>query len=203
MPIHESKHCKRCDTTKHCDEFYRRRKGTDLSPYCKSCTCNQTVERQRRFKRQCIEYKGGACVVCGYDRCDGALDFHHLDPTQKDFSIAQVKLTKFGDHIKEELDKCALLCSNCHREAHWEPRKFTNLTDGIRPKKVHYCKDCNSAVASPKAERCVKCSFRAREAIEWPSTAILIEMTLSSSYSAVARELGVSDNAIRKRIKNH
>jgi hypothetical protein len=118
MPLHETKHCKRCETTKNADEFYRRRQGTNLSSYCKPCTNNQTLERQRRFKKECIVYKGGSCQVCGYDSCDGALEFHHLDPSQKDFSIAHARLTKFDNKIKEELDKCAILCCNCHREAH-------------------------------------------------------------------------------------
>jgi hypothetical protein len=122
MPIHESKHCKRCDTTKGADEFYRRRKGEDLSPYCKPCTNSQTLERQRAFKLKCIEYKGGECVKCGYNKCAAALDFHHMDPTQKDISISKLRLTTFNDKVKEELDKCILVCSNCHREIHWEQK---------------------------------------------------------------------------------
>lgn len=53
-----------------------------------------------------------------YDKCDQALEFHHIDPNLKDFSIAHVKLTKFSAKIMNELDKCVLLCSNCHREEH-------------------------------------------------------------------------------------
>ena len=118
MPIHEIKHCKRCNLEKSSEEFYRRRKGTDLSPYCKPCTNAQTVERQQAFKMKCVEYKGGSCFKCGYDTYIGALEFHHLDPTQKDFTIAKVKLTTFGEKVEKELDKCVLLCSNCHREQH-------------------------------------------------------------------------------------
>ncbi|MNT97520.1 hypothetical protein D3C72_2398630 [compost metagenome] len=47
----------------------------------------------------------------------GALEFHHRDPAQKDFTFSQVKLKNFK-HVKDELDKCDLLCANCHREAH-------------------------------------------------------------------------------------
>jgi predicted HNH restriction endonuclease len=118
MPIHETKHCKRCDTEKTSDEFYRRRKGKDLSPYCKSCSNQVTVERQRKFKRKCIDYKGGKCEVCGYDKCESALEFHHREPEQKDFSVSKSRLTSFSDKVTAELDKCALLCANCHREVH-------------------------------------------------------------------------------------
>jgi len=43
---------------------------------------------RRRIKADSIEYKGGKCRICGYDRCDGALQFHHLDPSKKDFQIS-------------------------------------------------------------------------------------------------------------------
>jgi hypothetical protein len=125
MPIHETKHCKRCDTAKGSDEFYRRRGGTDLSPYCKKCSKDQSIERQRAFKKKCIEYKGGKCELCAYNRHDGALEFHHRDPTKKDFSISRVRLTNFNDKVTKELDKCIMLCANCHRETHGGLHIFT------------------------------------------------------------------------------
>jgi predicted HNH restriction endonuclease len=110
--------CPRCNQEKTLNDFYNRRGKKGNSVYCKSCTCDQTIERQRKFKRKCIEYKGGKCESCGYDKYDGALEFHHKDPLKKDFSIANARLTSFSDKVKEELDKCLILCSNCHREEH-------------------------------------------------------------------------------------
>lgn len=69
-----------------------------------------------RLKYQCVEYKGGKCFICSYDKCIKALEFHHLDPTQKDFSISTI--SKSFETVKSELDKCVLLCANCHREVH-------------------------------------------------------------------------------------
>jgi hypothetical protein len=68
-------------------------------------------------KKKCVEYKGGCCVICGYKRCLSALEFHHLNPEEKDFSISKYVNVKF-EKIKNELDKCVLLCANCHREVH-------------------------------------------------------------------------------------
>ena len=116
----DTKLCHRCDTVKSVDDFYRRRNKQETSAYCKPCSNNQTIERQRAFKRQCIEYKGGCCERCGYDKCDAAMEFHHNDPSKKDFTIAHVRLTTFSDDIRKELDKCRLVCSNCHREIHFE-----------------------------------------------------------------------------------
>ena len=111
------KNCTKCKTIKPLVEFYTRRFGTEPSSYCKPCTNNQTLDRQRKLKEQAVAYKGGSCLHCGYDKYYGALEFHHLDPTQKEFSLAHQHCTKF-DKIKEELDKCILLCSNCHKEEH-------------------------------------------------------------------------------------
>ena len=61
-----------------------------------------------------MEYKGGKCIVCGYNRCITALEFHHLDPSEKDFAIGGKTIA--WDKLKVELDKCVLVCANCHRE---------------------------------------------------------------------------------------
>jgi len=114
----EDKKCPKCNTTKHLSEFYNRRNKAGNSPYCKVCTGKQTLDRIRLFKVKCVEYKGGKCVSCGYNKYQGALEFHHLDPNEKDFNLSDIRTNSFDDTIKKELDKCALLCSNCHREIH-------------------------------------------------------------------------------------
>lgn len=77
--------------------------------------------RRINFKEQSINQKGGKCFLCGYNKCIAALEFHHLNPLQKDPNIvaSNMALTKQPIHIlKSELDKCVLLCANCHREVH-------------------------------------------------------------------------------------
>lgn len=114
----KSRVCPRCKEEKILDEFYNRRGKVGASTYCKSCTGDQTKERQEEFKNKCIEYKGGKCICCGYDRCSSALEFHHVDPEEKEFEIKKSISRKFDENIKKELDKCVLVCSNCHREIH-------------------------------------------------------------------------------------
>ena len=65
-----------------------------------------------------IYYKGGQCQLCGYEKCLQALEFHHLESSCKDFGISDKGYTRSWKKIKEELDKCILLCANCHREVH-------------------------------------------------------------------------------------
>jgi len=116
--VSDYRFCPCCETEKLKDEFYNRRNGKGNSVYCKHCSNNQAVERQKKFKQQCIDYKGGKCVSCGYKKCNNVLEFHHLDPSKKEFSIAHAKLTSFNEKVKRELDNCALVCANCHREIH-------------------------------------------------------------------------------------
>jgi hypothetical protein len=65
-----------------------------------------------------IAHKGGRCELCGYSRCIEALEFHHLNHADKDFGISDKGYTRSWDRVKRELDKCLLLCANCHREVH-------------------------------------------------------------------------------------
>jgi len=74
------------------------------------------IEWRRRLKRKAIEHKGGKCEECGYNKCADAMDFHHIDPTEKDFQIGGS--TRSWEKVVTELDKCKLLCANCHRELH-------------------------------------------------------------------------------------
>jgi 5-methylcytosine-specific restriction endonuclease McrA len=90
------------------------------SSYCKKCTTEQSLSRMRKLKQQMVDYKGGCCQKCGYDKYIGALEFHHINPEEKDFNPSHLKKYTFDDRVKNELDKCVLLCSNCHRETHHE-----------------------------------------------------------------------------------
>lgn len=109
--------CPKCKIEKNTEDFYKRRDNSNCSVYCKECTTIATRERQRRVKQKAVDYLGGKCSICDYDKYIGALDFHHINPDEKDFSIAELKLSSF-EKIKSELDKCILVCANCHREIH-------------------------------------------------------------------------------------
>ena len=125
--------CPRCNNECNIDDFYKRRNKEHSSVYCKKCTNEQTVIRQRNLKKQMIDYKGGKCIKCGYDKCINALEFHHVNPNEKDFTLSHLKKYTFNEVIKKELDKCDLVCANCHREIHFElssykyPRQDSNL----------------------------------------------------------------------------
>jgi DNA-directed RNA polymerase subunit RPC12/RpoP len=87
---------------------------------CTKCRSEAVTKRRKKVKELLVEYKGGQCEKCGYNRCIGALEFHHLDPSKKDFGISSGNTLKL-DIMKKETDKCILVCSNCHKEIHDAP----------------------------------------------------------------------------------
>lgn len=73
------------------------------------------AKRRRKIKLMAIEHKGGKCQVCGYNKCPGALDFHHVSG-KKSFNLGHKGYTRSWQIVLEELEKCLLVCANCHRE---------------------------------------------------------------------------------------
>ena len=78
------------------------------------------AERRRKLRDMAIEYGGGCCVKCGYKKCKRALSFHHKDASEKDFGLSARGLTRSWEKMRIELDKCMLVCANCHMEIHEE-----------------------------------------------------------------------------------
>lgn len=106
----------------------RARKNETTRKWRKGDAPRQRYNQMRRSwalmeKRKAIAYKGGACAVCGYDKCEAALEFHHLNPKEKDGLRAHWTF----DRNKRELDKCILLCCRCHREVHSGTIETPNL----------------------------------------------------------------------------
>jgi hypothetical protein len=114
------KKCPLCNNILELLKNYFVRKNGKFHYYCKSCLNKRSIQFQNDKKDECIKYKGGKCIICGYNRCRNALEFHHLDQKNKDFEIGYSIRRKKIEEIKLELDKCVLLCSNCHRELHGE-----------------------------------------------------------------------------------
>ena len=93
-------------------EYIYRRKSGHTVERCNSCMANA---RCVTLKKRMVEYKGGECTCCGYNRCLRALEFHHRDPKTKKFCVSGAHCRKWSA-IEKELDKCDIVCSNCHKE---------------------------------------------------------------------------------------
>lgn len=73
-------------------------------------------------KAKIVEIMGGCCSKCGYKKCVAALEFHHIDGNNKDFSLSNKGWFSSFQRLLEESKKCILVCANCHREIHWEAK---------------------------------------------------------------------------------
>jgi predicted HNH restriction endonuclease len=73
------------------------------------------AERRKNLRLKSIDYKGGKCQLCGYNKCLDALEFHH-NQNVKNFGISSKGYTRSWEKVRQELDLCVLLCANCHRE---------------------------------------------------------------------------------------
>lgn len=83
---------------------------------CKRCRQERVAGWRRRVKRILVEEAGGCCSACGYARCLAALQFHHLDPEAKLFTVSGNGVTRSLARVRLEAAKCVLLCANCHAE---------------------------------------------------------------------------------------
>lgn len=86
---------------------------------CKKCMVEYDYQKRHKIKAKLVEYKGGKCEICGYDKCLNALDFHHKNPENKEFALNTANYNKSFEKLKNEVDKCILICANCHRELHF------------------------------------------------------------------------------------
>ena len=120
----ETKVCPKCNETKANTEQYfymRPDRNNRTQSYCKVCVHHLTLDRQRSIKEKMVEYKGGKCIKCGYDGHTAAFDFHHRDPNEKELAPSRFRNTSWEKNynkITKELDKCDLLCKNCHAITH-------------------------------------------------------------------------------------
>lgn len=110
---------------------------------CKQCASDSVKKRRHKIKEKLVEYKGGKCQICGYNKCLDALEFHHTDKETKEFNISSPNFKSFKKLLSES-DKCILLCSNCHKEIHSKIKKeekslyLKEIQDNIK----HYKENC-------------------------------------------------------------
>ena len=168
--------------------------------------------RRKQIKAELVDIMGGQCIICGYDRNQRALEFHHIDPSTKSFALSQsTKYFKREDLFKE-LQKCCLVCANCHREiedgdisaeqifssySEEKAKKYLVLEEEWKVKNYSYCVDCGEKISS-NAKRCADCHAKSVRKVGRPTREALKQMIRNESFTSIARKYEVTDNAIRK-----
>lgn len=164
---------------------------------------------RRRTKARMIESMGGKCQICGYDRCAGALEFHHLDPTVKENALAGLRADiRSWVEIVKELRKCILICSNCHKEVHYGiaeiPDSFQKFDETFleyrESKPVDECPQCGAKKYAKNNFCSPQCASKARRRVDWDTIDVVQLMEKHNGvYTHAAEEIGISDSAVRKR----
>lgn len=123
--LDSTKKCSSCGQIKSLSDFYSngfQPNGTKkYKAKCKPC------EHEFRYKSQEEKIvailkdigKDYCCEVCGYNKNSAAITFHHIDPEQKEFGIAELSKTISTSKLTKEIKKCIVLCHNCHMEEHY------------------------------------------------------------------------------------
>lgn len=158
----------------------------------------RVIKWRRRNKQKMIEAMGGCCKLCGYNRCQEAMDFHHIDPNEKEFSFG--KITANPKSIKiliNELKKCVLLCSRCHREVH------AGLLTISEPSILDETKLVSESELKRRLkQQSINATLKIDRRKIFLTNEELIDMLkeYKGNKSALARHLNVSETAVRKRI---
>jgi len=157
-------------------------------------------------KNRMVAAMGGKCQCCGYDKCNSALAFHHIDPTMKDIAFGNARSNpKNWPDLVAELRKCVLVCHNCHSEIHADitkiPENYFRFDENFTSyKKVSEYNACSCGVEKPIHFRFCshKCAALNRRKVDWDSID-LISLMKTHTISELEIMLGVSNAAIYKR----
>jgi len=170
---------------------------------------SDAVKKWRRVtKNKIVLSLGGGCCICGYNKCNNALEIHHLDPEEKDFTIGSVMARPASwEKIAEELKKCVLLCSNHHKEVHEgmtevaldAPRFDEWFINNDLKTDWDNCPVC-SELKPPCKKTCSRtCAARLSGKIRWDDEKMLSMYIENESFSKIADYFGCSILAVHKR----
>lgn len=171
---------------------------------------NVTAARQKR-KQELVYIMGGKCVLCGYDKCIAALEFHHIDKSQKERQLSSGNCHSWEEDV-QEVKKCALVCSNCHKEIEFfklnvettfDEEKYKEITaQKEKENAINCCKKCGVEI-DRQALFCRSCWSLLNRKVERPTREELKQLIRQNSISFVAKMFNISDNALRKWCKDY
>ena len=140
-----------------CGYVHCYQKSVQVKGFCSS-TCKDkqnTLAKNEKIKEEAVEYLGGKCKRCNFNELESALIFHHLDPFDKQYEISTY-MSRGVRWLKPELDKCVLLCKNCHEVVHaTKDSNYFNLnrycfgTNNTNFKTIDYCKTIDKCTEDP------------------------------------------------------
>lgn len=168
-----------------------------------------TVKARQKRKADLVYIMGGKCSLCGYDKCQQALEFHHIDKSTKKYGLSSGNCRSWEEDI-EEVKKCALVCSNCHKELEvfgyetfntFNEERYEELNN-LRKVEENTCKGCGKKISSG-AKYCSECWSIINRKVERPDRESLKDLIRTLPFTKIGEQYGVSDNTIRKWCDNY
>lgn len=158
-----------------------------------------------KTKSLIIEHMGGCCQICGYNRCQNALDLHHINPKLKELTFGEIRANPVAiAKIAEELKKCILLCANCHREFH---AGYICLPDDYAIFDDKFIQNSRREIderkerANQKIKNKLKGGKRLKILLTNEEFIAKFQSEFKGNKSKFAEFLNVSEAAVRKRLK--
>lgn len=172
------------------------------------------LKHQHTTKERVVYVMGESCQLCGYNKCNKALELHHINPKEKESSISGNLLNNSWDKLCGELQKCILLCSNCHKEVHDNLDNFSFISSfnlekaseikeliyDLNHHKYYYCKSCGKKIYN--SGLCLECSNLNKRISERPNREVLKNEIRKIPFLTLGKKYNVSDSAIRKWCKS-
>ena len=159
------------------------------------------MRSQLRKKQQAVDYLGSKCSQCGYSKCLQALDFHHIDPKTKEANPSYIVMRWAWHRVKRELDKCIVLCRNCHAEVHYGHISVTEINIRMKPLIILRCLQCSIEFDTHNKDQMYckpRCKQLSDRKVVRPNKEQLKIDIDTMNWCAVGRKYGVTDNAVRK-----
>ena len=179
-----------------------------------------TSDFRRRRKANLVKVCGDKCNLCGYNKTIAALEFHHINPEDKEYNIAAKGTCHQLETDLKEAQKCILVCANCHREIHENlynkdfllsnrifiediANALIEERNKLQEKTHYYCKTCGKEI-SRGAIYCSECVKETRRVVQdRPNREELKQLIRAMPFTHIGKQYGVSDNTIRKWCKNY
>lgn len=175
--------------------------------YIMSIKSSRVKAWRHRSKERMVSAMGGKCQCCGYDKCQQALAFHHIDPTVKEMAFGSLRANpKKWESVIEELKKCILVCHNCHSEIHAGvrelPKQYASFDEEYssfrKIQEYDSCPVCGSDKPVTNSFCSPTCATTNRRKVDWDNID-LIDLMSKHGISELEDMLGISNAAIYKR----
>lgn len=164
-----------------------------------------------RTKSRLIKAFGGKCGICGYDKCDDVFEFHHINSKEKEFGLGSARGNTISwERMVNEVRKCVMLCSNCHKEVHSSrsntiiPENITRFNERFADYKPHKaivfdkCPVCDGVKNAYHTACSPSCRAKLKQKVDWDAIDLITLVEQYKNYEKIGDMLGITGAAVSR-----